>query len=169
MEGYIARIATSFIEIPGKICTSIYFTGCNFKCIGCQNPELQLLSNGTLTSLEQILREIDENKLAKWVCFLGGEPFEQPEFLFNLCSNISKPIGIYTGNTFDILTKKYSKIIELPNIKFLKTGKFMINLMNDIEFPITSNQMVFLKSNNKWISSECRNISGVSREISVIL
>lgn len=165
MNGYIARIVTSFIEIPGTICSSIYFSGCTFNCPGCQNPELQNMTNGVLTPVHKVLQVIGENKLAKWVCFLGGEPFNQPEFLFNICQNINKPIGLYTGNDFETLQKQYKKIIDLPNIKFLKTGRFMIDLMNDIEFPITSNQQVYLKKEGCWSLCQFREINLVTTEI----
>lgn len=168
MDGYLARIVTSFIEIPGTICSSIYFSGCTFNCLGCQNPELQNISCGTLTTVEQVIQILDENKLAKWVCFLGGESFYQPEFLFNLCQNIHKPIGIYTGNDFETLRNQYQKIIDLPNVKFLKTGRFMINLMKDIEFPITSNQKVYLKKENKWSICPFRDITSIASEIKKI-
>lgn len=84
-EGYIANITTSFIEIPSKICTDIYMTGCKFNCKGCQNPELQNIKFGKKQNVDEIIRQIEDNTLAKWVCFLGGEPFYQSEFLYQLC------------------------------------------------------------------------------------
>ena len=165
MEGRIANIVTSFIEIPGKICSSIYFSGCPFKCSGCQNPDLQNIDNGTLISSDEIIGNINENLLATWVCFLGGEPFYQSDFLYHLCHQITKPIGIYSGYDFNVLQNKYKHIIDLPNVKFLKAGKFMIHLLNDIEFPITSNQKVYLKKENTWIECQYRDISLISNEI----
>lgn len=143
--GYVASIVTSFLEIPGMICSSIYFSGCPFRCKGCQNTELQELSCGTKSSVDDIIQKINSNQLAKWACFLGGEPFFQPDFLFNLCSNISKPIGIYTGFTFDTINTKFHHIISLPNVKFLKTGCYDEALLKSDEFPITTNQEVYLK------------------------
>lgn len=165
MDGYLARIVTSFIEIPGTICSSIYFSGCTFNCPGCQNPELQNMSNGALTSVDKVIQTLEENELAKWVCFLGGEPFNQPEFLYNLCQSTNKPIGIYTGNDFETLQNQYQKIINLPNVKFLKTGRFVIDLMKDIEFPITSNQKVYMKKENKWSVCSFREITLIASEI----
>lgn len=164
-EGYVANITTSFIEIPGKICSSIYFTGCAFNCEGCQNKELQKLTNGKRITTNEVVSEIENNNLAKWVCFLGGEPFFQEEFLFSLCEKISKPIGIYTGNNYDVVNSKYNKIIDLPNVKFLKTGMFDLELIKNNEFPITSNQHVYLKNNNKWTRCTERTISSISNEI----
>ena len=108
VEGYCARIVTSFIEIPNVICSAIYFSGCPFNCHGCQNKELQNITSGRKMNVDNILQIINENTLTKWVCFLGGEPFYQPEFLETLCRTINKPIGIYTGNDFGVIKKKYS-------------------------------------------------------------
>lgn len=165
MEGYLARIVTSFIEIPGMICSSVYFTGCTFGCPGCQNPELQNMYNGASMSVDEVIRTLEENKLVSWVCFLGGEPFNQPEFLFNICQNIHLPVGIYTGNDFEELQNHYQKILDLQNVKFLKTGRFVMDLIKDIEFPITSNQKVYLKKNEKWSVCHMRDIPSIASEI----
>jgi anaerobic ribonucleoside-triphosphate reductase activating protein len=165
MDGYIARIMTSFIEIPGMICSSVYFTGCTFNCVGCQNTELQNIHNGKLTSVIDIVNSVNNNELTKWVCFLGGEPFYQPNFLFSLCSQISKPIGIYTGYDYESVIVKFSHILSLPNVHFLKTGKFIPTLINDIEYPITSNQHIYLKFNNCWNLCSSRNIREVTTKI----
>jgi anaerobic ribonucleoside-triphosphate reductase activating protein len=166
MYGHIANIVTSFLEIPSKICSSVYFTGCIFNCPKCQNPELQSLSYGTKKSVNDVVYDINKNTLAEWVCFLGGEPFYQPNFLFQLCKNISKPIGIYTGYELDELIIKFPSILSLDNVKFIKTGRYMYNLTNINEFPITSNQKIFTKHNNEWILCNDRNISRIENFMS---
>jgi len=165
MEGYIASIVTSFNEIPGIICSAVFLSGCSFNCEGCQNPELQTLKYGQKMLLDDVVNKVHFNKLTSWVCFLGGEPFFQHEFLFNLCSCIQKPIGIYTGNDFDVISQKYSHIISLPNVKFLKTGRYMRELSIEEEFPITSNQQIYLKKNNIWSKCSGRNIYLVEKNI----
>lgn len=167
MEGYIASINTSFIEIPGVICTSVFMTGCSFNCHNCQNKSLQLLTNGQCMTVNEIKNSINDNKLARWVCFIGGEPFYQPQFLFEICHQIDKPIGIYTGNDYNILIQHpiYQKIISLPNVLFLKTGRFIDELMNIDEYPITKNQQVRLKIDNEWVFIPSRNIQDIQKRI----
>jgi organic radical activating enzyme len=160
--GYIANIVTSFIEIPSKICSSVYFSGCPFNCPKCQNMDLQKFSNGSKKYLNDVINEINKNDLSEWVCFLGGEPLFQSDFLFELCKNISKPIGIYTGNDFDTLTKNYKHIIDLSNVKFLKTGKYIFELTKINEYPITSNQKIRIKLNNEWNLCSSRDIHQIS-------
>lgn len=164
-SGYIANITTSFMEIPSVICSSVYLSGCIFYCQDCQNPELQNPVFGFKKTTEQVVKEINQNKLAKWVCFLGGEPFFQENFLYDICKKISKPIGIYTGNDFEITLHRYAHIIGLPNVKFLKTGKYIKELTCAGEFPITSNQKVYLKKNNIWTKCESRNTNDIGAEI----
>jgi len=33
-------LPVSLIDYPSKICSTVFFQGCNFKCPYCQNPEL---------------------------------------------------------------------------------------------------------------------------------
>lgn len=169
MSGRVANITTSFIELPGLICTSVYLSGCLFGCQGCQNPELQNKFYGKLMCVQNVIDVISDNNLASCVCFLGGEPFYQSDFLYELCKNITKPIGIYTGNTFEVVCQKYQNIIDLPNVKFIKTGKFEINKIVDIEFPITSNQIVYTKINNNWVKCESRDLKIISNMLRNIL
>lgn len=167
-KGYVANITTSFLEIPGEICVSVYLSGCTFNCKGCQNPELQCATYGKLKTVDDVVTEINENKLAKWVCFLGGEPFFQSKYLFELCKKITKPIGIYTGNDFTFLTHTHKNIINIPNVNFLKVGRFEIeNIIKD-EFPITSNQDVYLKNNNSWEKCNNRNTTETAAKIKQI-
>ena len=153
--GNIANITTSFIEIPGKICTNVFLSGCHFHCIGCQNKELQSFDYGKIYGPNEIIDTINSRQLPSCVCFLGGEPFCQSEFLYELCKNISKPIGIYTGYDFDDVNKKFLDIINIQNVVFLKTGKFEVDLYRNNEFPISSNQKIYLKQNGCW--SMCKN------------
>jgi anaerobic ribonucleoside-triphosphate reductase activating protein len=170
MEGYIANVTTSFIEIPGVICSSIYMTGCSFNCQGCQNPELQKLSAGYKMSVMDVVDRVDENHLAKWVCFLGGEPFYQSEFLFEICKKINKPIGIYTGNEYHTLlnTPLYQSIVALPNVLYLKTGRFLDKLVTIEEYPVTKNQEVRIKCDGVWTVVQTRKLGEVSHIVQSI-
>ena len=161
-NGYIAKITTSFCEIPGEICSSIYLSGCTFNCSGCQNPDLQNPSYGKNMSVDEVLKEINDNTLTKWVCFLGGEPFYQKNFLLELCKKIKKPIGIYTGYDFTKITQLFSDVIDIKNILFLKTGKFEIENIVENEYPITKNQIVYVKNNLLWEKCYGRSIDCVS-------
>lgn len=146
----IGSITTSFIEIPGQICTSIYLSGCDINCFGCQNPELQDPAYGEEYVIDDIVCQMNSNTLAKWVCFLGGEPFYQSEQLYKLCCSIKKPIGIYSGHTFEYLQQNHANILDLPNVQFLKTGSFDIELLVPNKFPATTNQEIHFRDFGVW-------------------
>jgi pyruvate-formate lyase-activating enzyme len=167
MEGYIANVTTSFIEIPGAICSAIYMTGCIFNCPSCQNKELQKLTYGHKMTVDDVVNILHENELAKWVCFLGGEPFYQPEFLYNICCKTIKPVGIYTGNDYNGLISNplYTDIINLPNVLYLKTGRFAEELLMQNEYPITKNQEVRLKQDGTWTLIKSRTVNDVSKSV----
>jgi len=40
MHAQVARICTSFIDVPDKIAVALYFAGCTLRCKDCQNQEL---------------------------------------------------------------------------------------------------------------------------------
>ena len=147
----LAGTNTSFIDIPGQISLAIFFAGCPIKCKDCQNKELWDIKEGKITHICEILEKINKHELTKWVCFLGGEPFYQNTFLENVCSNIKKNIGIYSGYTFRTLIKNHKSILDIPNVKFLVSGPFVKSKYVEGRFPASTNQEVRIKIDNKWI------------------
>jgi len=78
---------------PG-ICTTIFFQGCNLRCLWCQNPEAQSFQGGIMPdchySLEDIMKVVLRDKdyylsSKGGVTLSGGEPFLQdPDSLIDL-------------------------------------------------------------------------------------
>ncbi len=146
MNGRIARITTSFIDVPDMISVAIYFAGCSIRCKGCQNPELWDPKSGEEGSLEEVLQKIENHPLAEYVVFLGGEPTDQMEFLLQLCENIKiLKKAIYTGREFDELPSSLLKSLDLivcgPYRQDLHVGGRIAS----------SNQREFRKENGLWI------------------
>ena len=102
----ISSISTGFLEVPGQIALNLYVQGCSLHCKDCHNPELQPFSGGTDISTTEILGIIKNKELASWICWLGGEPTEQPEG-FKAFNKIFKKEGygicLYTGKKFSEL------------------------------------------------------------------
>ncbi|MDI6655275.1 MAG: anaerobic ribonucleoside-triphosphate reductase activating protein [Candidatus Hydrothermarchaeota archaeon] len=79
-------VKTTLIDYPGKIASTIFLAGCNFRCPYCQNPDL-VAGYWELPTIseEEIFGHLKSRK--KWldgVCVSGGEPTlneELPEFL----------------------------------------------------------------------------------------
>lgn len=151
MEGaYIARICTSFIDVPDKIAVAIYFAGCSIRCKGCHNQVLWERSNGDLTSMDDVLNSIQKNELADSLVFLGGEPTDQVEFLTDLCKKVSKYKALYTGREFEDLPKDL-----IDNLDMIVCGPYRKDLHGN-EYPASSNQRIFKKENKSWICQNCR-------------
>jgi len=148
MNGYIARICTSFIDIPDKISVAIYFSGCSIRCKDCQNKELWDKESGELFSCQEVLDRIKNHSLADHIVFLGGEPTDQMDFLIDICFRIkkecNKPIAIYTGREFEILPENL-----LDNLDLIICGPYRSELHVG-GWPASSNQRIFRKENKKW-------------------
>ncbi len=67
---------TSLIDYPGKICTTIFTGGCNFRCPYCHNPELVEGHDKVPTiSFDELFQILDaRHKLVDALCVGGGEP-----------------------------------------------------------------------------------------------
>lgn len=147
MYGSIARITTSFIDVPGSIAVAIYFAGCSIRCPDCQNKQLWDRSSGTTMSVETVTAHIQEHPLAEAVVFLGGEPTDQIEFVHAICCVIKdKKKVLYTGREFEwlpsYLTDELDMIICGPYKKELHVNRW----------PASSNQRVLIKDKKSWIT-----------------
>jgi pyruvate formate lyase activating enzyme len=73
-------LETSFVDWPGKICSVIFFSQCNFRCRYCHNARL-VLQPETFTTIgfDTIMQYLNGQK--GWidgVCVSGGEPTLHP-------------------------------------------------------------------------------------------
>lgn len=88
-------IETSTLDYPGKAAMVIFFRGCPFRCIYCQNEHL--LSGNDLIGEEIIEAKIRDAKIfISAVVFSGGEPFMQFDPLSKLAS-YAKASGLLVG------------------------------------------------------------------------
>jgi len=148
MHGYIARVCTSFIDVPDKIAVAVYFSGCSLRCKGCQNKHLWEKSNGTEMTVDDVLDRIKKNPLAQAVVFLGGEPTDQIDFLTELCKQIkkieTKELVLYSGREFETLPSQLTDLLDL-----VVCGPYREDLHVN-SWPASSNQRVLQKQGNSW-------------------
>jgi len=65
----------SLIDYPGRVASTFFLYGCNFRCGFCHNPSLVLTPDMTEISEESALKYLEENKrYLDGVCLTGGEP-----------------------------------------------------------------------------------------------
>ena len=129
-----APLQTDSIVDGEGIRTVLWTQGCIHKCKGCHNEETWPFEGGKLFDIEDIKDEIDLLEFQDGITLSGGDPFCQPEAVYEIAKYAkSKALNIwcYTGYTFEVLLKlsKTNKNIKnlLSQIDILIDGKFMIN------------------------------------------
>lgn len=73
----------TLIDYPGKLATTVFTVGCNFRCPFCHNPELVDLRLTHNEKSEQEFLDFLRSRQGKLegVCITGGEPTLQPDIL----------------------------------------------------------------------------------------
>lgn len=79
----------TLIDYPGKLATTVFNVGCNFRCPFCHNPELVTLSTpplergGGIGGVEkEFFAHLKKRKgKLEGVCITGGEPLIQPDII----------------------------------------------------------------------------------------
>lgn len=148
MEIRIAgTVEDSIVDGPGLRFT-IFVQGCPHRCEGCHNPETHDFAGGRLTDTDALYDRCMENPLTDGVTFSGGEPFCQPQPLFELGSRFKaagKHLMCYSGWTFEELLKKSEteeytgKLLGILDI--LVDGRFDISKRSlSLQFRGSSNQ-----------------------------
>lgn len=109
MEIRIAgTVEDSIVDGPG-LRFVVFVQGCPHRCEGCHNPETHDFSGGRMTDTNALFEQCMEDPLCGGVTFSGGEPFCQPEALYELGSRFKaegKHLMCYSGWTFEELLKK---------------------------------------------------------------
>ncbi|AKX34558.1 thiol peroxidase [Spiroplasma litorale] len=111
----------SEIEGPGKRFV-LWLQGCNIRCKNCSNQELLSLEKKLYTSVEILTDRILHAKKKydiEGITILGGEPFLQPDGLYELvvwCKKNNLTVICFTGYLFEDLNTEYKHIIEYIDI-----------------------------------------------------
>lgn len=133
---------------PG-IRTSLFVSGCCFRCPDCQNQEAQDFNYGQLWTLQDEERWLTHIKTAPidGVTILGGEPFAQlkDDSLLHLLRRIkqetTQPLWIYSGFTYEQLIQNPQQKALLAYCDVLVDGLFVSALKDyRLRFKGSSNQ-----------------------------
>ncbi len=89
-------------EGPGKR-FALWVQGCTLRCPGCCNPEMFAPDKGgQLIETKELAEKILATPGIEGISVLGGEPFQQPEALAELCAMVRASglsVMVYTGYT----------------------------------------------------------------------
>lgn len=144
---YLYRIYHhSTVDGPGRR-SVVQVAGCSIRCPNCYIPETHQRANGRLTSIDEIISEIDKRSGEHdGVTILGGEPFDQTESLESLVARLkakSYHLTVYSGYTLeDLLARNDSNVNSiLSNTDLLIDGAFKRELVRSAgEYRGSSNQ-----------------------------
>ncbi len=118
-----------------KICMTIEFPDCSFKCDKecgqpvCQNSTLASSPNINI-SIDNIVDRYINNPITNAIVFQGLEPFDSWDDLFELITAIREKtiddIVIYTGYNKDEIKDYLTKLKNIRNL-IIKFGRFIPN------------------------------------------
>lgn len=138
----------SIVDGPG-LRYSVFVQGCSHRCKGCHNQDSQPCEGGYPLSVEQIVADVESNKLIQGVTLTGGEPFEQCAEVLDLARALSGKgysLWIYSGYLFEDLMagrphEKAPELLALCDV--LVDGPFVQELNSyDLKWKGSSNQRV---------------------------
>lgn len=122
---------------------TIWTQGCSIHCSGCLNKDTWSFSAGFDKDIKSIVNEILNDSELDGVTITGGEPLDQYDSVYELCSELFAwiPIFITTGYTIEQIwdNKKHS---ILDKIDMICAGPFEQNNIYSGEWKGSSNQVI---------------------------
>lgn len=135
---------------------TLFVSGCNHHCKGCQNPQTWDYNSGILfdeDAKEEIFEELSKDYISG-LTLSGGDPLapQNREEILKLCKEVkekfpTKNIWCYTGYLYD-------QVKDLPIMNYIDVlvdGPFIESLL-DVNFPYrgsTNQKIIELKEKNK--------------------
>lgn len=141
--------------------TSIFFTGCNFHCPGCFNPELWDKNSGTIfdENAKKQLLELLSDENCDGLSILGGEPLIQGEELLILLKEVKlkfprKDIWLWTGYEISKVDKDSIQWEILQQCDYVTDGLFKEEFSNKkLRFRGSSNQIIWRNENGTFVEA----------------
>jgi anaerobic ribonucleoside-triphosphate reductase activating protein len=124
----------------------VFVQGCNFRCPGCHNSQLQSFSGGRRVSVAEIIAAIKANPLLSGLTLSGGDPFTQAASCAALAEQVrgrGLSVVTYTGYRWEDLlaanNPAWRRLIDATDI--LVDGPFIQSLKNiELRFRGSANQ-----------------------------
>ena len=127
VEPYIASMFEHYgEETPLVPSFTIFFSGCNFRCVYCQNWDISQQIIGEYIPpniLAKIIEIKRRNNLIENINFVGGEPTPHIPYILEVLDNLNVSIPVIFNTNF-YLTEKSIKILDgvvdlwLPDFKY---------------------------------------------------
>lgn len=116
-------------EGPGRR-AAVWVQGCSLRCAGCCNPEFFAADHGgALVETATLADSVIATPGLEGLSMLGGEPFEQPAAVADLCQRVRAAglgVMVYSGYRLEELRAQASKDVDalLASIDLLADGRF---------------------------------------------
>lgn len=115
-------------EGPGKR-FALWVQGCSLRCPGCCNPEMFGAEKGNRIESQVLVKNILSTPQIEGLSVLGGEPFQQPQALVDVCRHVRAAglsVMIYTGYTLAELKTMSSPAVSelLATVDILVDGRY---------------------------------------------
>ena len=79
-------------EKRGRYNLAVFFYGCNFDCLFCQNHTHKNISEGRTVYDDEFVQMVKDNPDIECICFFGGSPEPQLPFAINVSKRISEEV-----------------------------------------------------------------------------
>ncbi|MGG4662272.1 4Fe-4S single cluster domain-containing protein [Providencia vermicola] len=130
---------------PGKR-IGIWFQGCSLRCKGCLSPDTWHVKDSYLTVAKLINQIVEWYPVADGITISGGEPFEQPDALFELIREIKQQfqgdILVYSGYEWDVIEDRVKRMN--PYIDALISEPFKVEIPQTLMLRGSDNQQLHL-------------------------
>lgn len=111
---------------------SVYFSGCKFHCLNCQNKDFWDFNCGYpwTKEVEDQVIEYVKYPYVKHLCILGGEPLQQDltvlrDFIIRVKKESGKDVLMWTGYTWETILKDPKRLNVVRECKILIDGQFV--------------------------------------------
>ncbi|KAF3890546.1 MULTISPECIES: pyruvate formate-lyase-activating protein [Nostocales] len=185
--GYIHSVETcGTVDGPG-IRFVIFTTGCPLRCLYCANPDCRHIEDGKLTSVDELIVEIQKytsymKASGGGVTLCGGEPLFQPDFVKEILKRC-KELGIHTAlDTSGFCELEIAKpVLEFVDLVLLDIKSFdraTYKKVTSVSIEPTLALAKYLSDINKpvWIryvlvpglTDETQNVEGVANFVATL-
>lgn len=152
----VGLMKTTLLDYPGKVASTIFTGGCNFRCPYCHNGDL-VLNHTTMEpySEEEIFSHLNKRKnTLNGVCITGGEPTlqsELPEFIRKV-KTLNLLVKLDTNGTnpallSSLLNEGLLDYVAM-DIKHCKSKYNDVACMNPLDLQSIEDSVEILKNSN---------------------
>ena len=125
----LVDVQQSLIECPNGPATVLYFSGCNFRCPFCHNPELVLGQKVTSYGGDPVAQIMANLDYSENVVFTGGEPLLSVNLrqIISIMDKLPDTIHYYFETNGMLLSDSFSTLI-----RYSDNLTFIIDIKTDV-------------------------------------